>query len=265
MRRLEGTPIAELVDGGRLKSADILLEHSRGSLWAWLIRLGTGNYWNHALMVCSVRDVGNNNDKALIIDPRMGRIYTIGLREYFERFKHCDISVRRFETDWFQGNSPTDESRFPRVVSEFALRRIDDKSIAARPLGLVRRTLRRLSIVYRFISRKRKFPRLKKTAHRTKPLNLNTYSCSGVVQWSYYRGVARVLTKEGLAKSRLQEVIFSPRLAVGVSDADLLSITPADLARCAGLSWKYVVRKGVVWEVANEEEVNSIISSKKLR
>ncbi len=35
----------------RLRMADILLVHSKHSLWGWLIRLGTRCYWNHALMI----------------------------------------------------------------------------------------------------------------------------------------------------------------------------------------------------------------------
>lgn len=261
MRRLEGAPITELVDGGKLRSADILLEHSRGSLWGWLIRLGTGNYWNHALMVCSVSGPSGNNDKTLVIDPRMGGIYTIDLPEYFERFKGYDVAVKRLERDWFQ--SEASELSFRKMVSDFALRRVEDKSTVQVSLGSVGRMLRRLSIIYRFISQKRRLPKRKRLRHTTRPLNLNTYACSGVVQWSYYRGVARILQQDELAQCRLQEVTFSSRLTDEVNDIDLLSITPAELARCDKLSWKYVISDGIVWEVANEEEVNSIISSGK--
>jgi hypothetical protein len=263
MRKLEGTPISELVDNSRLISGDILLEHSRGSVWGWLIRLGTGSYWNHALMVCSAGDGENSCEKTLIIDPRMGGIYTIDMREYFEKYKHCDVSVKRFEADWFQEAGGAGETRFHRMISDFALRRIDDKATFARTLGSTRRTLRRLSIIYRFVSSRRRNRRPRKTARNDNPLNLNTYACSGIVQWSYYRGVSRIITEEGLAEGMLQDVIFSPTLVGNFGDGDLLSITPADLARCDRLSWKYVVRDGVVWEVANEGEVNSVIGSGK--
>ena len=45
----------ELVIGGKLKRADILVTRSKGSLLGWLLRLGTGSYWNHALMVYTIR------------------------------------------------------------------------------------------------------------------------------------------------------------------------------------------------------------------
>jgi hypothetical protein len=263
MQKLEGTPIAELVDGGKLKSADILLEHARGSFWGWLIRFGTGSYWNHALMVCSISGSGEDSDKTLVIDPRMGGIYTIDISEYFERFRSYDVAVKRLEEDWFQHDSKAGELSFHKIVSDFALRRIVDKSTVTVSLSSAGRMLRRLSIICRFISRKSKFPKRRRITRTTRPLNLNTYACSGVVQWSYYRGVAKIITEGGLAECRLQEVIFSPWLVGEVSDSDLLSITPADLAKSDKLSWKYVIKGGVVWEVSNEEEVNSIVESGK--
>ncbi len=51
MQKLKGTAMAELVEGDKLKRADILLTRSKGSLLGWLIRFGTDSYWNHALMI----------------------------------------------------------------------------------------------------------------------------------------------------------------------------------------------------------------------
>ena len=64
-------------------------------------------------------------------------------------------------------------------------------------------------------------------------------------------------------KTRLKDIIFNPRLVEPITQHDLLSTTPADLARSDKLSWKYVVKDGVVWEVSNEEEVSSILYSGK--
>lgn len=256
--------MTELVEGCRLKCADILLEHSRGSLWGWLIRLGTGSYWNHTLMVCAVRHPGQGHDTTLVVDPRMGGIHIRSIAHYLERLKSCDVAVKRQEIDWFQDESEA-EPRYGKMVSDFASRKIDDKSVSMFALGSVRRVLRRLTLVYRFIRQRRKpiKPRKIRSTRAGKPLNVNVYSCSGFVQWSYYRGVARVVDRGGLDKFRLQQVIFNPRLVGEVNDHDLLSTTPADLANSNKLSWKYVIKNGVVWEVSREEEVNSILESGK--
>jgi hypothetical protein len=259
MRRLERTPITELIDGGKLKSADILLEHSKGSFGGWLIRLGTSDYWNHALMVCSVDGSGEDSSKTLVIDPRMGGIFTISISEYFERFKSYDVAIKRLESDWFQHEGKAGELSFRKMVSDFALRRIEDKFTVTISLGSVNRILRRLFIIYRFISRKMKLPKRRRIPYSNKPLNLNVYACSGVVQWSYYRGMSRLTKEYGLSVYRPAEVFFSPSLIGEVSDSDLLSIKPADLAKSDKLSWKYVIKGGVAWEVSHEEEANSII------
>lgn len=93
-------------------------------------------------------------------------------------------------------------------------------------------------------------------------LDVNAYICSGFVQWAYYQGVSRILDEDGLDKSRLQDVIFNPRLAGEVTENELLSTTPADLTNSDKLSWKYIIKDGVVWEVSSKEEVDSILKSR---
>ncbi len=69
------------------------------------------------------------------------------------------------------------------------------------------------------------------------------------------------ILEESQDKTRLKDVVFNSRLIGLVTQHDLLSTTPADLARSDKLSWKYIVKDGVVWEVSSEEEVSSILKS----
>ena len=87
------------------------------------------------------------------------------------------------------------------------------------------------------------------------------YGCGGFVQWSYHQGLSQVLN-ESQDRIRLADVIFNPRLVEPVTQYDLLSTTPADLARSNKLSWKYIIKDGVVWEASSEEEVSLILKSK---
>lgn len=48
-------------------------------------------------------------------------------------------------------------------------------------------------------------------------------------------------------------------LLVMNSENELLSTTPADLANSDKLTWKYIIKDGVVWEVSSKDEVNSIL------
>ena len=129
---------------------------------------------------------------------------------------------------------------------------------------LVKRIVRYVTLAYRFVfwrGRHRKTSQTRVSPIATR-LRINSYSCGGFVQWSYYEAVSRIL-KDNQDKTRLQEVILNPRLVEPVTQYELLSTTPADLARSDKLSWKSVVKDGVVWEVSSEEEVKSIIKSAK--
>lgn len=262
MKRLEGAPMAVLVESGRLKGGDILLEHSKGSLWGWVVRHGTGNYWNHILMVCTVRDyLSQGYDTTILVDPRMGGIRTDNIAHYLDRLDSYDVAVKRLEADWFQDNTEAGGLRYRVAVSDFALRETTDRYDRLFPLGLIRRTVRRVSLAYRFLWQKGRHPKQKQgpVPEIARPLNVKAYSCSGFVQWSYYRGVSRIVKANGLDRKRLQEVTFNPRLSGEVADYELLSITPADLAKSNKLSWKYVIKDGVVWEVSSKEEVNQVL------
>jgi hypothetical protein len=263
MQKLEGTAMTELVEGGKLKRADILLAHSKGSYWGWLIRLGTRCYWNHAFILYMVRDPNQGYDKALIIDPRMGSIHTGNITYYFENPDRYDVAVKRLDKEWFQNDSEMGGLPYCQTVCDIALRETTDK-FDTRLVRVGRGIFRQVRIAYRFARRKIKYPRpsKKQLSSITKRLKISAYGCGGFVQWSYHQGVSRIL-RESQDKTRLKDVIFNPRLVEPVTQHDLLSTTPADIAGSDKLFWKYVIKNGVVWEVSSEEEVNSVLKSGK--
>jgi len=263
MQKLEGTAITELVEGGKLKRADILLAHSKGSYWGWLIRLGTRCYWNHAFILYMVRDPDQGYDKALIIDPRMGSIHMDNITHYFEKPNRFDVAVKRLDEEWFQNDSEVGGLSYRQTVCETALREVADK-FDTRLIRVGRGILRQVRIAYRFVRRRIKYPRRRKKqlSPIIKRLKISAYGCGGFVQWSYYQGVSQIL-EESEDKNRLKDVSFNPRLVEPVTQDELLSTTPADLAGSDKLSWKYVIKDGTVWEVSSEEEVSSILKSGK--
>ena len=262
MRKLEGTAMSELVEGGRLRRADILLAYYKRSYWGWLIRLGTRCYWNHAFIIYMVRDPDQDYDKALIIDPKMGSIRMDNIAHYFENPSRYDVAVKRLDKEWFQNGGEVGGLPYCQAVCNIALRETDDK-FDTRLVRVGRRILRQVKLAYRFARRRLQYPRpgQKRLSPIAGRLKINAYSCGGFIQWSYYQGVSGML-KEYPDKTGLRDVIFNPRLAEPVTQYDLLSTTPADLARSDKLSWKYVIKDGVVWEVSSEDEVNLIIKSR---
>ena len=264
MQRLEGTAMTELVECGKLRRADILLTRSKGSLLGWLIRFGTGSYWNHALMIYVIRDVSQGYETTFIIESGGSGIDIHNIAHYFERPKRYDVAIKRLETDWFQDDSQRVGLRYRRRVRGFALLEIDDKYDHRLILGIAGRILRQLILAFLFPWQRLKAQEQRRVrVSRVMGLDVNAYICSGFVQWAYYQGVSRILDEDGLDKSRLQDVIFNPRLAGEVTENELLSTTPADLANSDKLSWKYIIKDGVVWEVSSTEEVDSILKSRK--
>jgi len=210
-----------------------------------------------------VRDPNQGYDEALIIDPKMGSIHMGNITHYFEHPNRYDVAVKRLDKEWFQNDGEVGVLPYCQTVCEIALREIADK-FDTRLIRVGRGIFRQVRLAYRFARRRIKYPRLgkKRLSSITKRLKISAYGCGGFVQWSYHQGVSRILS-ESQDKTRLEEVIFNPRLVEPVTQHDLLSTTPADLAGSDKLSWKYIVKDGAVWEVSSKEEVSSILNSGK--
>ena len=188
MQKLKGTAMEGFMVGEKLKRADILLTHSKGSLLGWLIRLGTGSYWNHALMIYTIRAPHLGYDTTFIIESGGGGIDVHNIAHYFERPKKYDVGVKRLETTWFRDDSDTGGLRYRRKVRGFALQEIDDKYDYKLILGIARRILRQIILAFLFPWQRLKKPEERHVqVQRFLGFNINAYICSGFVQWSYYQ------------------------------------------------------------------------------
>jgi hypothetical protein len=92
---------------------------------------------------------------------------------------------------------------------------------------------------------------------------VKAFTCGGFVQWCYYKGVSHKVAEGYADESKLREVVFNPRIERKATPFELLTTTPADLANCAKLSWKYIIMNGVIREVSSGEEANLIIETGK--
>ena len=263
-KKLEGGPMKVLVDGGKLKRADILLSHTKGSLLGRLIRWGTDSYWNHAFMIYTVAGPKQGYDATFIIESGGAGIDIHNITHYFNRPRKFDVAVKRFEADWFQDDSAAGGLRYRKRIRGFALKEIDDKYNHKLIMGIAWRFLRQLVLgVLIPWTRIRKRPleqRQVGVPRIARKLNISTYICSGFVQWAYFKAVSRIRGEDKSKTPEIQEILFNPRFDESVTEDDLLATTPADLARSKGLTWKYVIKDGNVWEVSTEEHVNSIVN-----
>ncbi len=263
MTDLEGPAMEVLVEEGRLKRADILLTRTKGSLLGALIRFGTGSYWNHALMVYTIRNVDQGYNTTFIIESGGSGIDVHNISHYLEKPDKCDVAVKRLDADWFQDDSDSGGLRYRRKVRGFALQEIDDKYDHGMIISIATRILRQVILAILFPLQRRK-PRGQRKVRisRFVGLNVNAYICSGFVQWAYYQAISRIIEEDNLDPSRLQEIFFNPRIGATGTENDLLSTTPADLANSDKLSWKYVIKDGAVREVSSRAEVDKFLKSK---
>jgi hypothetical protein len=82
------------------------------------------------------------------------------------------------------------------------------------------------------------------------------FICSGFIQFGYHQAAVD-------EKIDTRDIILTNGLANPSMD-DLMGTTPEDLAKSDKLTWKYVIRRGWVYEVARFDEAKRIISGGRL-
>ena len=240
----------------KLKTADILLTHTKASLWGWLIRKATRCYWNHALIVCSVGNPEEGAGATLIIDPKTsGGVEVDYAERYMGRLDKYDVAVKRLEADWFQDDSTHDEPGMRSRICNIALNEVEIK-LGSRLGNLLDKFIRQMTLILRFLRLALiGAPPLKHIVQIFRPSQMKAFACSGFVQWCYYQGVARSLAG---TSERLDAVLFNLRVGPNVTAFELLTTTPADLAESDKLRWKYVIKDGILREVGSAAEVASL-------
>jgi hypothetical protein len=249
----------EVIKACRLKPADVLLIHTKRSLWSWIIRLGTHSYWNHALIVCDVKTPEQNYQDTIVVDPKTDGSITIDYAsKYLGKLNKYTVAVKRLEAAWFQDEGQPDKPSIRSRICSIAAGEVASKS-GSKLLELVNRTMRQVTVIYRFARRKIKGSKAPlRLPWSIRPVQMKSLTCSGFVQWCYYKGVSQMMKERRGDRPRLQEVIFNPRAKKKVTPFELLTTTPADLASCAKLSWKYIIMDGVTREFQSGEEANLV-------
>lgn len=232
----------------RFEAADVLLVHTKHSLWGWLIRLGTRSYWNHALMVCRTGD-GDGYRGTLVVDAKSNGSVVIGpIAMYLDRPGKFDVAVKRLETDL-----PEEDSlRLRSHICDVAVNEVDVK-VGLPIVGALDRLARQVTLIARFIGHKLgRGQRLPALGWSARPSDMKAFTCGGFVQWCYYQAARRTVAGNG-DERLLESVLFNPRAGTGPTPFELLTTTPADLAGSTRLGWRYVIRDGVVEESAGAE------------
>ncbi len=231
-----------------LHRGDIVLSRSP-TLSSWAIRMATGGYFSHAALMFLVPQPDDGFNNAFLLESTSSGVGLANLQTYVGgRHPHADIAVLRLES------SGCDETYFKqvrglmldhvksgydygRVVNlglslNFGLR-LGWSRLAKGGQGSMREAIRR-------------------TRKRYSKWVPPQFICSGFIQYGFVEAMKRgnrsaipVLFKDGLAEN----------------DRDgILAVTPDDIAHSSKLAWKYVVRRGWVYQVANYADARKVIS-----
>ena len=259
MESINSQALIEKVKVCRLLATDILLIHTKRSLWGWLIRLGTHCYWNHALMVCSAGDSEQDYRNMLVVDAKTdGTIVMRRVSEYLGRRDKYDVAVKRLEADWFHDENQTSAEELRSRICNIAVNEVDF-TLGRRLMRSLKQLVRQLTVVFRFIRRKINRAYTKPILPwNIRPRQVKAFTCGGFVQWCYYEAVSKMLEERGGDDSLLDDVVFNPRIEQEPTPFGLLTTTPADLANCEKLSWKYIIKSGIMIEVSSSDDARLV-------
>jgi hypothetical protein len=219
-----------------LNRGDILL--SRSPLFvSRMIRLASGSFFSHAALVFLLPQRRDHFDSTFVIESLFKGVGIANLETYVSgRNPIEEVGILRLEGEGFnldffkrtngvllnEVNKPYD---FPRL-SRLALSALFGLQQA------VQRMQRRPNVYRRWMPRQ--------------------FICSGFIQYGLFQAAhiagfetARVVLKNGLTNP---------------SPDEMMGITPEDLATSQKLTWKYVIRRGWVYEVKDYEEAKRVIS-----
>lgn len=278
----------------QFQRADVILIHTKGSIISKLIQFGTESYWSHAALIYLIPSESDGFKNTFVIESLGGGIDIRNIAKYFEDAKKYDIGIKRLAAGWYGDGNNNDAFDFARSVRGFALQEIDDSYglnvlvlVAARSASMLLQGLwLRIKRAFRSIKRKitgEKAPSRKlriagePVTAEEQGLKVNSYICSGFVQWAYVWAMKIFRIKHpGSAIYNYPEVTFSPRILSPLSDDDLsnekikdelLSTTPADLANSSLLRWEIIIKQDQLFEIPpdDQEEVVAAILKGKIK
>jgi hypothetical protein len=220
-----------------LKRGDIVLIRRHDSWVSRFIAWGMSSKFSHCALVFLVPETDAGFSNAFILESTTTGVGVANLGAMAHgRTGVCDVAIKRFEAPWFD-----DDAR--REVRGRLLNHVQSDYDYGTAIRLTLRTVHTwlFGIQQKIAGRKLK---RRLFARRKQP---RQFICGGFIQYGFLDLAAARKIDEG-------EVIFSEALRAQRSPDAILATTPEDFARAPNLAWKYVVRKGRVWEAAGYDE-----------
>lgn len=225
-----------------LERADIILTRGRGIV-AWLIRWATRSHWNHAALVFVLGDQASGRAQGyrstFIIEAEARGVDIHPIDKYLNIEKQ-DMVILRLPDDAVPADFRAD---YLRRVRGFALEEIDARYGFLAISKIIRRLFGKLALPVEALVF---LPKL--IFHRPGSAEfVNSWICSGIVQYAYYRSCFAAEPNTGSwqdyfgENSHRAKVVFNPSLRARVEnglsyqdvEAGLKQTTPAQYALAA--------------------------------
>jgi hypothetical protein len=228
------TTLDSALDTSLFQEADVLLFHHFRDPMAWIIRLLSGSYWNHAALVARNRDDGPEAGLQ-VVEAHWRGVRRWPLRQFLEEHQRTSvIAVRRAPVAVLD---QVTRNKIARQAAEAVGSPYDFHLL----LRLARLALRDMARRYR-----RGRPALPALVRLAASLTgqAKGFICSGLVQWSYWMAVE---------PEQRQQVLFVPGLDGPAPEGLLRQVTPEHLAVSSKLEWVCLLHKGQVWTLATPQ------------
>lgn len=234
-----------------LHRCDVLLFKGKRSLPSRLIRWSTESHFSHAALLFLLPHRDKGFDSTFLLESTSGGVDLTDLREYLvDRSHKYDVAIKRLEADWFDADV---RKEVRGHMLNFIKAKYDFGTIGKLAAATLRRVL--FGVQRRF--RRDLEDALRKTKDEFVP---GRFICSGFVQYGFCATVQRLEEAEELPSGTLRQVAFKRGVSSVADDAAILSTTPQDLAMSEKLTWKYVIREGLVYAVSRAEQVERLLA-----
>ncbi len=231
-----------------IQRGDIVLSRSR-TLSSWAIRLATGGYFSHAALMFLVPKPDDGYNNAFLLESTSAGVGLANLRGYVRgKRPQTDIAILRLEGREF-------DEKYCKSVCGLMLDHVRSGYDYGRVLNLglslnfgMRLGWSRLAKGGAGSMREA----IRRSRHRYSKWVPPQFICSGFIQY----GFVEARRRDGLSA---RPVLFKEDIDERDRDG-ILAVTPDDIANTTRLAWKYVIRRGWVYEVSNYDQARKVIS-----
>ena len=247
-------PLDEFLSSSELQLGDIVLFRRKGSFFAKNLTRFTGDYFSHSGLIFATPHTDPGFTKTYVLECNFSGVDITPIEHFIRKRGAYVLCIKRLERDWA-------DARLRKVIRGHALNYIKAEYSFRTLTDLFLRTEAHLL-----------FPRRQAAPRRAKALEQNlrrgfklprAFICSGFVQYALFEAVRRASAVSSLELEAdvLSDCYFANERWTDSLQADLLSVTPQDMADTSKLSWKYLIHQGEAFDISSQDDAMACIKA----